>query len=133
MGSGTGMAREPGPASRSRSVVDADAVRVSDLVPRFGFQAEAMDANARLVTLLEDMARDKGVTAAQLALAWVLAQGDFIVPIPGARRIGHLEQNVAAAGIALSAEEAARIGEALSPDKVTGKRYTEEALALTNG
>jgi aryl-alcohol dehydrogenase-like predicted oxidoreductase len=100
-------------------------------LPRF--QAEAMDANARLVALLEDMARDKGVTAAQLALAWVLAQGDFIVPIPGARRIGHLEQNVAAAGIALSADETARIGEALSPDKVTGKRYTEEALALTNG
>jgi aryl-alcohol dehydrogenase-like predicted oxidoreductase len=63
----------------------------------------------------------------------VLHQGDFIVPIPGARRIAHLEQNVAAAQIRLSEAEVADIGAALSPDKVAGKRYTEEALSLTNG
>lgn len=100
-------------------------------LPRF--QTEAMQANAPVVAALEALAAEKGVTAAQLALAWVLHQGDFIVPIPGARKIGHLEQNVAAAGIALTPEDVARIGDAASPDKVTGKRYTEAALALTNG
>jgi aryl-alcohol dehydrogenase-like predicted oxidoreductase len=112
----------------------ADALGEDDwrrTLPRF--QAEAMEANERLVTLLEQMAEGKGVTAAQLALAWVLHQGDFIVPIPGARRIAHLEQNVAAAQIRLSEAEVADIGAALSPDKVAGKRYTEEALSLTNG
>ncbi|MFD1985017.1 aldo/keto reductase [Mesorhizobium newzealandense] len=100
-------------------------------LPRF--QADAMAANAAVIATLEKMAADKGVTSAQLALAWVLHQGDFIVPIPGARKIHHLEQNTAAAGIELSAAEVQAIGDALSPDKVTGKRYTEELLALVNG
>ncbi len=95
-------------------------------------QAENMAANAALVATLEEMAADKGVTAAQLALAWVIHQGDFIVPIPGARKISHLEQNIAAADIELSKAEVAAIGDALSPDKVVGKRYTEELLALVN-
>ena len=70
-------------------------------LPRF--QAEALDANAALVdTAGSDWPREKGVTPAQLALAWVLHQGDFIVPIPGARKIRHLEQNTAAAEIVLS-------------------------------
>ncbi|RWP17168.1 MAG: aldo/keto reductase [Mesorhizobium sp.] len=100
-------------------------------LPRF--QADAMAANAAVVATLETMAAGNGVTPAQLALAWVLHQGDFIVPIPGARKIRHLEQNAAAAQIALSQAEVAAIGDALSPEKVTGKRYTEEMLALVNG
>ncbi|RWO10411.1 MAG: aldo/keto reductase [Mesorhizobium sp.] len=100
-------------------------------LPRF--QADAMAANAAVVATLETMAAGKGVTPAQLALAWVLHQGDFIVPIPGARKIRHLEQNAAAAQIALSQAEVAAIGDALSPEKVVGKRYTEEMLALVNG
>lgn len=100
-------------------------------LPRF--QADAMAANAKVIASLEKLAAQKGVTSAQLALAWVLHQGDFIVPIPGARKIRHLEQNTAAAGIELSAAEVAAIGDALSPDKVMGKRYTEELLALVNG
>ncbi|MER9397759.1 aldo/keto reductase [Mesorhizobium sp. M0615] len=100
-------------------------------LPRF--QADAMAANAKVVATLEKLAMEKGVTSAQLALAWVLHQGDFIVPIPGARKIRHLEQNTAAAGIELSAADVAAIGDALSPDKVVGKRYTEELLALVNG
>jgi aryl-alcohol dehydrogenase-like predicted oxidoreductase len=100
-------------------------------LPRF--QADAMAANAAVVATLETRAAQKGVTAAQLALAWVLHQGDFIVPIPGARKIRHLEQNTAAAQIALSEAEVAAIGDALSPEKVVGKRYTEAALALVNG
>jgi aryl-alcohol dehydrogenase-like predicted oxidoreductase len=96
------------------------------------FQADAMAANAALVEELARLARQKGVTTAQLALAWVLHQGDFIVTIPGARKIGHLEQNTASAAIALSPAELAGIGEAMSPARVAGKRYTEEGLALVN-
>ncbi|RUX43427.1 aldo/keto reductase, partial [Mesorhizobium sp. M7A.F.Ca.CA.002.09.1.1] len=100
-------------------------------LPRF--QADAMAANAAVIATLEKLAAEKGVTSAQLALAWVLHQGDFIVPIPGARRIRHLEQNAAAAGIALSAVEVQAIGDALSPDKVVGRRYAEKELTLVNG
>ncbi|MER9053756.1 aldo/keto reductase [Mesorhizobium sp. M0213] len=100
-------------------------------LPRF--QADAMAANAVVVAVLEKMAAEKDVAPAQLALAWVLHQGDFIVPIPGARKIRHLEQNTAAADIVLTQAEVAAIGDALSPDKVVGKRYTEELLALVDG
>lgn len=99
-------------------------------LPRF--QAENLDANAALVETLKTIADGKGVTAAQLALAWVLHQGDFIVPIPGARKLNHLEQNVAAAEITLSAAELTTLGDALSPNRVAGKRYSDASLALTN-
>ncbi|WNJ89243.1 aldo/keto reductase [Bosea sp. 685] len=100
-------------------------------LPRF--QAEAMAANAAIVDELAAIAARKGVTTAQLALAWVLHQGDFIVPIPGARKIANLEQNAAAADISLSAAELAAIAEATSPERVVGSRYTEAALALVDG
>ena len=99
-------------------------------LPRF--QAENLDANAALVETLTGIAKAKGVTAAQLALAWVLNQGDFIVPIPGARKLDHLEQNAAAAEIDLSADELAMLGEAVSPSRVAGKHYSDASLALTN-
>jgi aryl-alcohol dehydrogenase-like predicted oxidoreductase len=97
-------------------------------LPRF--TAENMAANAPLVAALETMAAQKGVTTAQLALAWVLNQADFIVPIPGARKIHHLEQNVAAADIVLSADELATLGAMLSPDKIAGQRYDDAAMAM---
>lgn len=90
-------------------------------LPRFS--AENMAANASLVARLGDMAAGKGMTAAQLALAWVIHQGDFIVPIPGARKIVHLEQNVSAAEIVLSADELRTLGDMLAPEKFAGKRY----------
>jgi aryl-alcohol dehydrogenase-like predicted oxidoreductase len=96
-------------------------------LPRF--TAENMARNAALVTQIETMAGERGVTAAQLALAWVLNRGDFIVPIPGARKIPHLEQNVAALDIAVSREELDRLGALLSPDKVAGARYGASAVA----
>lgn len=99
-------------------------------LPRF--QAENFDANARLVETLEALAQEKGVTAAQLALTWVIHQGDFIVPIPGARKLDHLEQNAEAAAITLSDAESRRLADALSPALVAGKRYTDASLALTN-
>lgn len=99
-------------------------------LPRFS--AENMAANASLVTLLQQMAEEKGVTAAQLALAWVLHRGDFIVPIPGARKIPHLEQNIAATDIALTPEEITTLGELLAPEKFSGKRYSDAVAAMTN-
>ncbi|MBY4608424.1 aldo/keto reductase [Rhizobium sp. 9T] len=99
-------------------------------VPRF--QAENFDANAALVAALEELAAEKGVTAAQLALAWVLSQGDDIVPIPGARKLHHLEQNAAAADITLSPAELRQLGEAIPAAQVAGKRYSDASLAMTN-
>lgn len=95
-------------------------------LPRF--QDENFQANLKLIELLEDMAKARGVSASQLALAWVLAQGDFIVPIPGTTKIANLEANVAAADISLTPDEVAELGDLLSPSKVSGGRYNE-ALA----
>ncbi|CUI04886.1 aldo/keto reductase [Massilia antarctica] len=77
-------------------------------LPRF--QDEALRANAPLVARLEQLAAARGVSAAQLALGWLLAQGEQIVPIPGVRRLAHLEQNVAAAQLVLSAARATASG-----------------------
>ncbi|NKL75920.1 aldo/keto reductase [Rhizobium leguminosarum] len=99
-------------------------------VPRF--QAENFDANAALVSTLERLAAEKGVTAAQHALAWVLSQGDDIVPIPGARKLHHLEQNAAAADIVLNPAELEQLSEAIPAGQVAGKRYSDASLAMTN-
>ena len=99
-------------------------------LPRF--QAENFDANLALITLLEEMAAEKGATAGQLALAWVMAQGDFIVPIPGTTKIANLEKNVAAADVSLSTEDVTKLGELLSPAKVAGGRYPEQMAAMAN-
>ncbi len=99
-------------------------------LPRF--QGENFDANAALVAKLESLAKDKGVTAAQLALAWVLHQGDDIVPIPGARKLHHLEQNAAAADIMLSDGEVQALSDIMPLEQIAGKRYTEASLAMTN-
>jgi aryl-alcohol dehydrogenase-like predicted oxidoreductase len=99
-------------------------------LPRF--QTDNFDANAALVAKLEALAADKGVTAAQLALAWVLHQGDDIVPIPGARKLHHLEQNAAAAEIVLSDAEIAALGSIMPVDQIAGKRYSDASLAMTN-
>lgn len=97
-------------------------------LPRF--QAPAMAANGRLVAKLQRLAAARGVTAAQLALAWLLAQETNIVPIPGARSLAHLEENVAAAKIALSASELAAIGAAIAPASIQGARYPAVELAM---
>lgn len=96
-------------------------------LPRF--QAEAMAANAALVETLKDLAEVRGVTAAQLALAWLLSRKDFVVPIPGARKIKHLEENAAAADIALTEAERAEIGDKLA--NVAGARYRPDQMAMT--
>lgn len=94
------------------------------------FQAEAVAANRRLVAALEHIAAQRGVTAAQIALAWLLAQDTHIVPIPGVRRVAHLEENLAAADLALTAAECAAIAAAVPPEGVTGARYDADGLAM---
>jgi aryl-alcohol dehydrogenase-like predicted oxidoreductase len=92
------------------------------------FQGENFQRNLDVVEKIEEIAREKGVTPAQLAIAWVLAQGDDIVPIPGSKSRKHLEENVAAAEIELTREDLARI-DAVAPKGVAaGDRYPNMAL-----
>jgi len=89
------------------------------------FQDENLARNLELLARLEEIAIAKGVSAAQLALAWVLHRGTDVVPIPGTKRRGYLEENVAAAAIALDDAELARLDEALPPGATSGARYAD--------
>ncbi|HEY0658148.1 MAG TPA: aldo/keto reductase, partial [Pyrinomonadaceae bacterium] len=89
------------------------------------FQRENFDKNLQLVQKIEEIAKEKGVTTSQLALAWVLAQGQDIVPIPGTKRRKYLEQNAEAAEIILSQEELAAIEDVFPKDAASGLRYPE--------
>jgi aryl-alcohol dehydrogenase-like predicted oxidoreductase len=95
-------------------------------LPRF--QPENLRRNAELVKRVEAIAKEKGCTAAQLALAWLLAKGENIVPIPGTKRRKYLEQNAAAAAINLSAAEMKNIEAAIPAEAVAGRRYPEDMM-----
>jgi len=99
-------------------------------MPRF--QGENFDTNIRLVNALRGIAARRGVTPAQLALAWVLAQGQDIVPIPGTKRRKYLEENVAAAEIKLSESDLREIGTAFPADAVAGTRYPAPHMPRVN-
>jgi aryl-alcohol dehydrogenase-like predicted oxidoreductase len=96
------------------------------------FTGEAFTANLRLVEAVRAMAEEKGVTAGQLALAWVLAQGEDVVPIPGTKRRSYLEENVGAAGVQLTPEDLTRLGEIAPPGVAEGGRYADAAYAYGN-
>lgn len=96
------------------------------------FQGENFEKNRALVEELEAMARDKGATPAQLALAWLLTRGPHVVPIPGSRRIARLEENTAAADIALSDEELRRLERIAPVGAAAGERYPETMMAALN-
>jgi aryl-alcohol dehydrogenase-like predicted oxidoreductase len=96
------------------------------------FTGEAFTANLRLVEAVRAMAEEKGVTAGQLALAWVLAQGEDVVPIPGTKRRSYLEENVGAAGVELTPEDLTRLGEIAPPGVAEGGRYADAAYAYGN-
>ncbi len=96
------------------------------------FMGENFQKNLNLVEAVKGIAHDGGVTAAQLALAWVLAQGDHLVPIPGTRRIETLEQNAAAADITLTAEDVEAIEAVFPKDAASGHRYAEAARGALN-
>ena len=89
------------------------------------FQGENFDRNMQLVERVEELASEKGVTAGQLALAWVLHRGEDIVPIPGTKRISYLEENVAAADVALSDDELRQLDEIAPAGAAAGDRYAD--------
>jgi aryl-alcohol dehydrogenase-like predicted oxidoreductase len=91
------------------------------------FMGENFTRNLELVQVIGDLAADKGVTTSQLALAWVLAQGDDVVPIPGTKRRSYLEENVAAAELTLSEQERQAIAQALP--QPAGPRYPESMMS----
>jgi len=96
------------------------------------FMGENFQKNIDLVHAVAAIAANKGVTAAQLALAWVLAQGETLVPIPGTRRIRTLEENAAAADLVLTAEDLARIEAVFPKGAASGHRYAEAARSSLN-
>jgi aryl-alcohol dehydrogenase-like predicted oxidoreductase len=99
------------------------------LLPRF--TPAAMEKNQALIDLLKRIAGEKKATPAQIALAWLLAQKPWIVPIPGTTKLNRLEENLAAADVTLTARDLADIRQALSHIDVEGERYPPELLATT--
>jgi aryl-alcohol dehydrogenase-like predicted oxidoreductase len=100
-----------------------------NILPRF--TPEAMEKNQALVDLLKRIADEKKATPAQIALAWLLAQKPWIVPIPGTTKLHRLEENLGAADIELTAQDLAEIERAASAIRVEGERYPEQLLATT--
>ncbi|VVE89191.1 aldo/keto reductase [Pandoraea bronchicola] len=113
-----------GTARRAEDFPEGDSRRTSD--PRL--QGENFQANRRLAETLADYARQVGVTPAQLALAWLLSQGDDIVPIPGTRRVSRLEENLAAAHARIDAAMLRALDTQFSAGATTGPRYKETAM-----
>jgi aryl-alcohol dehydrogenase-like predicted oxidoreductase len=111
-----------GTAQRAESYPEGD-FRRND--PRF--QGTNFDANMHVAATVQDLARRKGATPGQIALAWLLARGDDVVPIPGTKRRAYLEENVAAAELALTAADVSQLDAALPP--TAGPRYNERQLA----
>jgi len=116
-------------AIRSPEDFDADDYRRHS--PRF--QGANFDRNLALVEQVRAIAAEKSVTPGQLALAWVLAQGDDLVPIPGTKRIAYLDENLGALEVRLDAHDLARIDAVFPPDAAAGARYPDAPMALVNG
>jgi len=96
------------------------------------FQGENFDTNQELVIEISSIAKSKGCTPSQLALAWVMAQDDFIFPIPGTKRIKYLEENVKAVTISLSSKELEQIEKAFPKNAAIGSRYSEVGMKTLN-
>lgn len=107
-------------AVRPGTLAEGDS-RTTAYFPRLN--GEALDANLVLVDKVRRIAEDKGATPGQLALAWVLAQGDDVVPIPGTKRVAYLEENVGAADVHLTADDLAALDLAVPREAVVGERY----------
>jgi aryl-alcohol dehydrogenase-like predicted oxidoreductase len=110
-------------SGRIRSADDLDERDFRRRGPRF--QEENLRRNLELVAVVEELAAAKGATPSQVALAWVLARGDDIVPIPGTKRVGYLEENAAAAALDLTADELARLERAFPVGVASGDRYPD--------
>jgi aryl-alcohol dehydrogenase-like predicted oxidoreductase len=97
------------------------------------FQGENFKKNLNLVDTINEIAKTKGVTSGQLALAWVITQNNFIVPIPGTTKSKHLDENIGALKIKITNEELASINKLLPKGIASGSRYPETMMALLNG
>ncbi len=117
-------------SGRFKTIDDLEPTDYRRLSPRF--QGENFARNLDLVRRIEEIARSKDVTPAQLAIAWILSRGNDIVPIPGSRSTGHLEENIAAAEIELTAEDLARIDEVAPKGVAAGERYPIPSMAAVN-
>ncbi len=115
---------------RFRSAADLPEDDYRRNAPRFS--PENFDRNLKLVDAVEGIARRKGVKASQIALAWVMAQGEDVVPIPGTRRIPYLEENVDAASIVLTREEMEEIDDIFPADAASGARYADAGMKTVN-
>jgi aryl-alcohol dehydrogenase-like predicted oxidoreductase len=113
-----------GSAKRAEDYPQGDYRRTD---PRY--QGQNFEANVRAASAVREMARSKNATPAQIALAWLLHKGGDIVPIPGSKSRRHLEENVAAADVRLGAQDMTLLEAVLSPEKVSGPRYTPERMA----
>lgn len=113
-----------------RSVEDFDADDYRRISPRF--EGENFAKNLALVEQVNTLAKAKGVTPGQLALAWVLAQGEDLVPIPGTKRIKYLEENLGALDIVLTIDDLATIDSIFPPDAASGSRYPAATMGSVN-
>ncbi len=115
------------------TIKSVDALHAGDFrrnSPRF--LGENIEKNLKLVSKIEKIAAEKKCSPAQLALAWVLAQGDDVVPIPGTKRVKYLEENVSAVNVTLTSDDLKRIDEAVPPGATAGLRYPEAAMQSVN-
>jgi aryl-alcohol dehydrogenase-like predicted oxidoreductase len=117
-------------AGRFRTPKDFEAGDYRQNSPRF--QGQNLDRNLAIVKGIEELAAEKRCTAAQLALAWLLARGDDIVPIAGTKRRNYLEQNVGAVQVKLSANDLSRLDRAAPRGAAAGARYPQEAMQRVN-
>ncbi|HXA15381.1 MAG TPA: aldo/keto reductase [Thermoanaerobaculia bacterium] len=117
-------------SGRFKTIDDLEPTDYRRLSPRF--QGENFARNLDLVRRIEEIARAKGITPAQLAIAWILSRGNDIVPIPGSRSIGHMEENIAAAELDLTPEDLARIDEVAPKGVASGERYPSASMAAVN-
>lgn len=121
------------PLGRGMFTENFDISQITDArlaLPRF--QGEHLENNKKLVKELSSLANDKGLTTSQLALAWVLAQGDDVIPIPGTKRRKYLELNVKAIDVELTTDEISEMENIIAKYPNTGERYGQESLKLIN-
>ena len=110
---------------------DLDATDWRRTNPRFG--EKALQENLKLAAAVKELAKEKGVSPAQLALAWVLAQGNDLIPIPGTKRVRYLEDNMGALQVKLTEGDKKKIAERVAQFQVVGERYTPDMMALVQG
>jgi aryl-alcohol dehydrogenase-like predicted oxidoreductase len=116
---------------RFKSTDDLDETDYRRKTPRF--QSENLETNLGLLSAVETLAAEKGVKPGQVALAWVLAQGEDIVPIPGTKRRTYLEENVAAVDVTLSNAEIEKLSNAIPRGAASGDRYVAASMKVLNG